>query len=91
MGRSAIRVDGVGGLLAVPLVAIGQPQGSTAGGDLADGPKRGRCRSSLARIVDRLCELGYVEGRNVTIDFWHAASEERFRELATQLVGLAAR
>ena len=31
-------------------------------------------------------ELGYVEGRNFVIDYRHAETEERFRELATELV-----
>jgi putative ABC transport system substrate-binding protein len=38
-----------------------------------------------------LRELGYIEGRNVIFDFRHADSEERFRELAAELVGIGVR
>jgi hypothetical protein len=41
----------------------------------------------VATIIDRLCELGYVVGRNVRLDFRHADSEEYFRELATAFLG----
>jgi putative tryptophan/tyrosine transport system substrate-binding protein len=37
-------------------------------------------------IVERLRELGYVEGRNLVIDYRHAETEEPLRELAGQLV-----
>ena len=40
----------------------------------------------MTTIADRLRELGYVEGRNLVVDFRHAETEERFRELAAQLV-----
>jgi putative tryptophan/tyrosine transport system substrate-binding protein len=42
--------------------------------------------SAPATIVARLRELGYVEGRNLIIDYRHGVSEARLRELAGQLV-----
>ena len=78
----------VGGLLAAPLVAIGQQQGKTARVGFLTMDPREAMPVVVGTIVDRLRELGYVEGRNVTFDFRSASSEERFRELATQLVGV---
>ena len=86
MDRRTFMGGVAGGLLAAPLAANGQLQGKTARvGFLASFPREG-----LATLVDRLRELGYVEGRNVSFDFRQADadSEERFRELATELVGV---
>jgi putative ABC transport system substrate-binding protein len=41
---------------------------------------------TVSTIAERLRELGYVEGRNLIIDYRHAESEEALRELAGQLV-----
>lgn len=75
-----------GGLLAAPLAASGQPQGKTARVGFLTMDPREAMPLVVGTIVDRLRDLGYVEGRNVIFDFRHADSEERFRELATQLV-----
>jgi putative ABC transport system substrate-binding protein len=53
-------------------------------GVLAGSPRVAQGNTST--IAERLGELGYVEGRNLTIDFRHAETEERLRELAGQLV-----
>ena len=49
---------------------------------------RPRLDEQAEAFRQRLRELGYVEGRNVIFDFRHARSEDRFRELAAQLVGV---
>jgi putative tryptophan/tyrosine transport system substrate-binding protein len=88
MDRRTFICSVAGGLLAAPLAADGQPQGKTARvGFLVTSPRETLPRV-VGTIVDRLRELGYVEGRNVILDFRHADSEERFRELATQFVGV---
>jgi putative ABC transport system substrate-binding protein len=87
MDRRTFMVSLAGGLLTAPLAANGLPQGKTARvGFLVTTPRETMPRV-VATIVDRLRELGYVEGRNVIFDFRHADSEERFWELAAQLVG----
>jgi putative ABC transport system substrate-binding protein len=87
MDRRTFVGTAVRGFLAVPLAAHGQPQGTTAHvGFLAMDPREAM-PLVVGTIVDRLRELGYVEGRNVILDFRHADSEVRFRELGTQLVG----
>jgi putative ABC transport system substrate-binding protein len=42
-------------------------------------------QGNTSTIAERLAELGYVEGRNLIVDFRHAESEEQLRELAGQL------
>ena len=37
-------------------------------------------------MAEPLRELGYVEGRNLVVDYRYAETEEELRELATQLV-----
>ncbi len=86
MDRRNFVKAGMRGLLALPLVASGQPQRKIAQvGFLVNSPRES-LRLPGETIVNRLRELGYVEGRNVTLDFRNAQSEERFRELATELV-----
>src|ERR1700716_2346219 len=88
MDRRRFVGTAVGGLLALPLAAGGQPQGKIARvGFLVTSPRETLPRI-VSTIVDRLRELGYVEGRNVILDFRHADSEEHFRDLATQFVGV---
>jgi len=42
-----------------------------------------------AAFVQRLRELGWIEGRNVTIEYrWAEGHTERLPDLANQLVGL---
>ena len=43
----------------------------------------------VAAFVQRLRELGWIEGRNVTIEYrWAEGHTERLPDLANQLVGL---
>jgi putative ABC transport system substrate-binding protein len=75
------------GALLLPLVTIAQPREKIARlGFLASAPRLTTQGSSSTTIAERLRELGYVEGRNLVIDYRHAETDERLRELATQLV-----
>jgi putative tryptophan/tyrosine transport system substrate-binding protein len=88
MDRRTFVIIVAGTSLLEPLAANGQPQGKAARvGFLVTSPREA-LPLVVGTIVDRLRELGYVEGRNVIFDFRHADSEERFRELAAQLVGV---
>src|SRR5256885_824296 len=83
MDRRRFLGAGVCGALVLPLVANAQPRQKIARlGFLASGPVQG----AVSTIAERLRELGYVEGRNLVIDYRHAEPEERLRELAAQLV-----
>jgi putative ABC transport system substrate-binding protein len=74
------------GLLAAPLVTNAQPREKIARlGTLAGTPRLAQ-GGNVSTIAERLSELGYVEGRNLIIDHRYAESEERLRELASQLV-----
>jgi len=90
MDRRTFVGTAVCGLLAFPLAANGQPPGKTARvGFLVFAPRE--ALNNVPAMVDRLRALGYVEGRNVILDFRHADSEERFRELAAELVAIGVR
>ena len=86
MHRRAFIGSVAGGLLAVPLAEAQSPPKMARLGFLAGFPRLTTQGSPLTTIADRLRELGYVEGQNLVVDFRHAETEERFRELATQLV-----
>src|ERR1700682_5471660 len=85
MDRRRFVGAGVCGALLLPLVTNAQQQEKIARlGVLAGTPRLAQGNTST--IAERLRELGYVEGRNLIIDFRHAESEEGLRELASQLV-----
>ena len=80
-------IGGVGGgLLTVPLPAHGQFPTKIARVGYLTGAMRSAMPVSTASFVDRLRELGYVEGRNVDIDYRYADTEAGLRELASTLV-----
>jgi putative ABC transport system substrate-binding protein len=86
MDRRRFVGTGVCGVLLLPLVTNAQPQAKIARfGFLASSPRE-LMQVAVSTIVERLRELGYVEDRNLIIDYRHAEPEERLRELATQLV-----
>ncbi len=75
-----------GGLLAAPLSIDAQsPPKMARLGFLAASPREDM-QTNVSTMAERLGELGYVEGRNLAIDFRHAETEQQFRDLATQLV-----
>jgi putative ABC transport system substrate-binding protein len=91
MERRAFLSTLTGGLLAAPLTGAAQQAGKvwrigylSAGFKEVPGSNPG-----LAPFSQRLHELGYVEGRNVTLEIRHAEGRtERFPALAAELVNL---
>ena len=87
MNRRAFLSALSGSVLAVPVAVGAQPSGKvwrvavlTAGTLRSDAPVRA--------LEQRLAELGYVEGRNLVIDFRTAEGQtERLPALAVELVG----
>jgi ABC-type uncharacterized transport system substrate-binding protein len=87
MDRRTFVGAGVCGAFLLPLLANAQPREKIARvGFLASAPRLTTQGSSSTTIAERLLELGYVEGRNLVIDYRHAETDERLRELASQLV-----
>src|SRR5262249_50181858 len=77
----------LGGAAAWPLAARAQPKLPTIGFIVAASPAAERER--IAAFSQRLRELGWIEGRNIAIDFRSAEGQsERLSELATELVRL---
>ena len=89
MDRRAFIGTLTGGLLAAPLAAEAQ---QTAGKVVRIGAvSAGAPRSSphWVAFAQRLGELGYVEGRNISIEFRSAEGKpERFPDLMSELVRL---
>jgi putative tryptophan/tyrosine transport system substrate-binding protein len=86
MDRRRFVGAGVCGALLLPLAANAQPRERIARlGTLASTPRLAQ-GGNVSTIAERLSELGYVEGRNLVIEHRYAESEERLRELASQLV-----
>jgi putative ABC transport system substrate-binding protein len=77
-----------GAAAAWPLAVRAQQPASPVVGYLDVGPPEGR-QSIIAAFSRGLAELGFVEGRNVRIDYRSARGEhpDRLRALATELVG----
>jgi len=74
---------------AWPLAARAQQPGKLPTiGFLRSGTPTGQ-RAWVAAFVQRLRELGWIEGRTVTIDYrWGEGRAERFMEIAAELVRL---
>jgi putative ABC transport system substrate-binding protein len=88
--RRAFIGASVRGLLAAPFATMAQAPAKIARmGYLASSP-RDVISGSTSTIVARLAELGYNEGQNLIIEFRHADTEVRLRELTKELVGVGA-
>ena len=76
-----------GAVAAWPLVARAQQPGKLPTiGFLGGGTPTGQ-RTWVAAFVQRLRELGWIEGRTVTIEYrWGEGRAERFTEIAAELV-----
>jgi len=78
-----------GGLLVAPLVAEAQPAGKIARIGYLATNLRGSPQASHEAFVEELRGLGYVEGRNVVIEYRDAeGKDERLAALAAELVAL---
>ena len=77
---------GVCGALLVPLVANAQPREKVARVGFLTSSPREAMQGNLSAMGERLRELGYVEGRNLVVDYRQAETEEAFRDLAKELV-----
>src|ERR671932_308817 len=87
--REVIRLL-AGAAAAWPLAAEAQQAGKTYRiGFLGDSPDM--LPDAIQAFRQKLRDLGYVEGRNLTIEFrWAEGKPERMHELAEELVRLKA-
>jgi putative ABC transport system substrate-binding protein len=75
-----------GGMAVWPLAARGQQKAAPVIGALNSGGSLESNRSSFAPQLRRLAEMGYVEGRNLTVEYRVDNQEERLAALAADLV-----
>ena len=77
----------LGGMAAWPVAASAQQRGKTVGLLVPGTPAtHGQWFAALAQ---RLRELGWIDGRNITVEYrWAAGSSERFAEIAAEFVRL---
>ena len=76
----------IGGLLAAPLAAQSQQPGRARVGVLAAGPAAPDAETYKA-FRERLLELGWIEGKNLVLDFRYADNRyDRLPALAIELV-----
>ena len=86
MDRRRFVGAGVCAVLTLRGVAHAQPREKVARlGFLAAVPREAM-QGTVSLMTERLGALGYVEGRNLVIDFRYAETEQKFREHATELV-----
>jgi putative tryptophan/tyrosine transport system substrate-binding protein len=91
MIRRRSLLAGAVALLAAPLAADAQPGRVPRIGVLlyAAAPPPGQSNPFLDAFLDGLRDLGYVEGRNVILEYrWAGGSNQRTAELAAELVRL---
>src|SRR5262249_2342877 len=79
-------IGALGGAAALPLAVRAQQRGQPVIGYLSGGTARERA-GALPGFSKGLSEMGYVEGRNVAIEFrWAQNDPRRLPELAADLV-----
>jgi ABC-type uncharacterized transport system substrate-binding protein len=77
----------VGTVAAWPLAARAQQPAKTIG--FLGASTRSAEAQWIAAFLQRLRELGWIEGRTIAIEYrWAEGSEERFAQIATELVRL---
>ncbi len=78
-----------GAVLAWPLAARAQRPGKLPTIGFLGTPTRAAWNQNVTAFVQRLRELGWLEGRTATIDYrWAEGSNERFAEIAAEFVRL---
>jgi len=78
-----------GAAAAWPLAARGQQAGKLPTIGFLGQSTRSAASEWVAAFVQRLRELGWMEGRTITIEYrWSEGREERFAEIAAELVRL---
>jgi hypothetical protein len=78
-----------GMVIAWPLVARGQQPGKLPTIGFLGGATPSAAGQSVAAFVQRLRELGWIEGRTVAIEYrWAEGRRERFAEIAAEFVRL---
>src|SRR5262249_45583563 len=76
----------LGGAGAWPLAARGQPGKPPTIGIIGSGTPATQGHSYTA-FVQRLRELGWIEGRTVAVEYrWREGRDERFAEIAAEFV-----
>src|SRR5438034_4717637 len=89
MGRGMFIGGVAGGLLATPLGARAQPAGKVYRIGILEPIPAAQNAANLDALRKGLRDLGYVEGRNLVIEYRSADGRaERFPELASELVRL---
>src|SRR6516165_6395427 len=85
--REFITLVGGGAAATWPLVARAQQTAKTIG--FLGASTRSAETQWIAAFLQRLRELGWIEGRTIAIEYrWAEGSEERFAQIATELVRL---
>jgi putative ABC transport system substrate-binding protein len=86
--RGGLALAGLGLLVGCELPRLlWQPPKVHRIGLLAPGPADARARVN-AELLQGLADLGYVEGRNLALEYRFADSSDRLADLAAELVGL---
>jgi putative ABC transport system substrate-binding protein len=85
--RRRFLLTSLAGALAGPVVAEGQA-GKIARVGYLGGAPREMLTISIPNFLAQLQEFQFIEGRNLVVEFRHADSQERFRQLATELARL---
>ena len=79
----------LGGAAMWPLAARAQQPGKVPTIGFLGQNTRSAASEWVAAFVQRLRELGWIDGRNIAIEYrWVEGREERFTELAAELVRL---
>jgi putative tryptophan/tyrosine transport system substrate-binding protein len=82
-------IAALGGFTAWPLVAWAQLAGKIPTIGFLGTPSASNWTSYTAAFVQRLRELGWIDGRTVAIEYrWAEGSKERFAEIAAEFVRL---